>query len=579
VSRRLYALRHFAGLSIVLGPLLACIAAGSVHATLWLDEILYWYYERNPGLRAIENMRPGSRVAPLFMNYFYCDIQRVAHSVLRLFGLTLGADPELYLRFLSIVSFAAGAVIVYVLTSRESRSWWWSVAAGLVVSASPLLLFYAFEARVSAFATLGVIVDLALLACALRSTASFRLRIAGAIFGIFLGHLHVWIVCLFAGLCVAAIVRFVISRNRQELWTVAAFALPGAIIASTEAELIMLTNPPSGHSFPLYLPQAFGLLWHRMLAGSFSVARAAPPAILKPVFHGASIPLLVLLVAVVLVAIDLRRSPLVVIPLSAALALPISLLVGANFGHLIIPRYLVPLVGALLFSLTFAMSRRARVCVALLAVIEIVLLPSNAITLIAAKGNGKQLATVIETQAPREKTAVVVQQSIRLGYPDPLHNFVLHFYLDELHPGAPPIRLLELPSLRDITSIEGVREYFGGGPELAERYTSTPTAEWEGWLKAAPFDRIWFVVPVPTVQAEEDQFEAFTATLAKSGYTLDRAHVFVAPGYPRTQVGLFVRLDRNDPATVSQIPLKRVSDVGAVHKAGDENGVRPAGQR
>lgn len=530
-------LQHISGAFLALTPLLACIASGAVHASLWLDEILYWNFERSTALRAMEMRRPGSQLAPFFMNYFYCDIQRVVHALLSAVGLTFESDPELFLRFLSIVSFAAIGVFVYAWTYRESQSWWWSVSAALAVSASPLLLFYAFEARMSAFAVLGVIVYLAMLAAALRNPASPWFLIAGAVFGMFLGRLHAWIVCLYLAFCIVAFLRLLLTRQWREFWTVLAFAVPGGITTALEARYITTTYPPGGEGFPLYAPRPLWFLQERTLTGMFSVTSSV----------SVLLPLLAVLAALLLVSWTVRRSPYILFPAAAALALWLSTLVGARFGQMIVPRYQVPLFAALFFSLSFAATRNARLLVTLFAAIQLVLLPT-AIAEIHSKGNGKQIAALIETESPRARTAVIIQHSLRLGYPDPLHSFPLQLYLNEAHPTAAPMPIVELPSLQNITHIQGVRDYFGGGNRLLQQFASSPISAWEQQLAAAPFDRLWLVTPTPLIQVEAEQSNAFRTALEKSGFTLDRSRLYTFAGYPRTQAGLFVRRAGVPPA-------------------------------
>lgn len=534
-------LRHISGVFLALVPLLACIASGAIHASLWLDEILYWNFERSTALRAMEMRRPGSHLAPYFMNYFYCDIQRVVHAILSAVALTFESDPELFLRFLSIVSFAAIAVFVYAWTFRQSQSWWWSASAALAVAASPLLLFYAFEARMSVFAALGVVLYLAMLATALRAPASPWLLLGGAVFGVFLGHLHAWIVCLYLALCIVAFFRLLFTRQWREFWTVLTFAVPGGLATALEARYITTTYPPGGEGFPLYAPRPLWFLQERTLTGMFSVTSSV----------SVLLPLLAFIAALLLVCWTVRRSPNLLFPAAAVIALWVSTLVGARFGQMIVPRYQVPLFAALFFSLGFAATRNARLLVTLFAAVQLVLLP-NAITDIHSKGNGKQVAAMIETQSPRNRTAVIVQQGLRLGYPDPLHSFALQLYLNEANPALAPMPILELPSLQNITHVQGVRDYFGGGNRLLQQYASSPTAAWQQQLRAAPFDRIWLVTPTPLIQAEAEQSNAFRAVLENSGFTLDPHRLYAFSGYPRTQAGLFVR-----NAGVAPVPNSR----------------------
>ena len=511
-------------MAIALAPLVACIARGTVHVSLWLDEIQYWFFERNPALRGIESRRPGSVVAQFFTNYFYCDIQRFAHALMRRFGLTLQRDPELYLRLLSILSIAAATIVVYGCAYRLTRDWWWSTVSALLIGASPMLLFYAFEGRVWAFATLCTVVYLMLLASALLRPSATKL-IAGALFGIFLGHVYIYAACLFAAVAFTAALRFAIARDGNELRALGAFALPGGIATAAEAAFIIKTYPATGAGFPLYRPQPFGQLVSVTLSVFSSSGLSTPLSIL----HFLSLVFLGATLAAVLVA--LRRSPLLVVPIAAALGLLAIMVLGATRGYVIAPRYEVPLVGALLCSFALAFTKEARICVTLLILVQLFAVPS-AVRDVFLKANGKPIATVI-AQLPRERTAVVVQHPLRLRYPDPLHTFVLSFYLH----GQLPI--LELPSLRDVRAREGVLSYFDGGPALLSEYASSPVPAWEQQLRAAPWDRICLVTPVPRIDAEARQSEAFRTALVNSGFRLVRGRL--VSGYPATQVGLFVR--------------------------------------
>lgn len=509
---------------------MALIAGGAVHASLWLDEIEYWIYERDPAIRSVESRRPGSELAEYFFNYSYCGIQRIVHAVLRPLGLTLQRDPELFLRLMSILSLAGAAIVVYVVAFRISRDWAWSTAAAFLIGASPVLLFYAFEARVSAFATFGMIAWLALLAVTLTHPKPRNLCILGALLGIFLGHVHVYLACVYGGLCIAAVIRFLIARDRREALIIGAFAVPGILTSFAETMYIRMTYP-SGHGFPLYVPRRPGELLSVTLSVFSSTGLSTPPMF----FRLLSVFVLGATIAVALYT--LKRSPYLVMPIAALLALIATLVIGSTYGYMIVPRYQVPLIGALLFSFAFAYAKPARICVLLLAAIELFALP-GALRDTFLKGNSRPIATVIAS-TPREGTAVIVQHPLRLGYPDPLHSFALAFYLDEVHPALPPVRIYELPSLHDVTHAEGVLPYFDGGPELRKAFAATPATDWVKQLSAAPWQRIWLVTPVPRIDDEDAQSRAFRDALQMSGFRLQ--HAQLVEGYPKSQLGLFVR--------------------------------------
>ena len=452
------------------------------------------------------------------------------HAIVRPFGLTLQRDPELFLRLLSIVSFAATAIVVYVVAFRLSRDWAWSTASAFLTGASPVLLFYAFEAGVSAFATFGTVVYLALLAAALTHAKPRNLNIAGALLGILLGHLHLYLACIFAGLCVGAAIRFRVARDRKELVTIAAFAVPGLITAIAEGMIIRLTDP-LGPGFPLFVRRALGALVSTTLSVFSSTGFSHPPNF----FRLLSIFVLGATIAVVLYT--LKQSPYIVLPIAALFALIATLVIGSTVGYMLLPRYQVPLFGALLLAFTFAFSKPARICVIVLAAIELYALP-GALRDTFLKGNGRPIARLIAT-TPRAGTAVIVQHPLRLGYPDPLHSFVLAFYLDERQPALSRLPVYELPSLRDVTRFEGVLTYFDGGPPLRTAFAEAPALRWDQQLSAAPWQRVWLITPVPRVDDEAKQSNAFRAALQRTGFRLQSAHL--VGGYPKSQIGLFVR--------------------------------------
>ncbi|MGH9443989.1 MAG: hypothetical protein ACRD16_17125 [Thermoanaerobaculia bacterium] len=535
----LFFLKHLLGISAVLSPFVVCVLAGCTHASVWLDEISYWYYEKSPKLRGAEWGRPGSGVAQLFSNFFYCDIQRLVHSIVSPFGLTLQVHPELFLRCFSLLSFVTSVVLIYVWLSRETDSWWWAVAGTMAFSASPLFLFYAFEARVYAFATLLVLVELILLKKALRAPQKTGYQIVGALLGVLLVHLHVWVICLFAAIFLVGAIRYFYVRGAAEGRVVAAFTVPAGLVGGVETAAILLTQPHRGYPFPLFLPHPFSFVLERTVAGAFSVSAYMPPW-LRPL-PWLPIPLILVGVSLTLVAWESRRSPRLIFPVASVLALGISVEIGGRMGFLVAPRYQVPLFGALFFALAGAASKKSRLGAALVAVLELTVLAQLTIPDILGKGNGRQISAEIEAATPRSGTAIVIQHELRLGYPDPLHNFVVDFYLNELRPEQPPFRLLELPRLNDITGTEGVQQYFGGGPPLRAEFASRPTLQWQRWLGRSSYDRIWFISAVPAIGLERSQIESFLAALGAGGFCEDRRHGTTFGGYPTTRLRLFVR--------------------------------------
>lgn len=535
---RTRALLAVSGLAIVVSPIVACWFAGGRRASLWLDEVFYWYMEQFPALRATEWSRPGSKMARWFPVYLYSDIQRGVHRLFDLAGFHLRTAPELYLRALSILSVLAAAVFIFVRVWRSSGRWPWAVVSALGFSASPLMLFYAFEARVYAFAALVVVVDFWLWSRILEGGAGRRRLAAAILLAIFAVHLHSWVVCLFLGVGLAGAVYVAYTRDRSAAKLLAWCVLPPAIVGIGETAAVLFTGPRTEYGFPLFRPTAFEVFLQGTIRGPFALF--PPPSW----FQLGSISLPVLIVAVVMIGVvfDSLRSPLVVLPLGSFLGLLVSVEVGARVGFFVVPRYQVPLVAALLAAFAIcAKSLPVKSSVVVLVLFELASIPALTVPDIVGKGNAREIASVVQSDTPRAGTAVVVQHGLRLGYPDPLQSFPLQFYLDELRPEASAIPILELPSLTDVTGSRSLQKYFMGGNPEKLRYAATPIEQWRAWLASSPFDRLWFVSPEPRIALEARQRDQFAATIASSGFSEDRRLSREVGGYPPTVLRLYRR--------------------------------------
>jgi hypothetical protein len=175
-----------------------------------------------------------------------------------------------------------------------------------------------------------------------------------------------------------------------------------------------------------------------------------------------------------------------------------------------------------------------------LGLIELAMLPST-IFGIEAKGNGKAIASVIRTQSPHVPSAIVVQNPVRLGFPDPIYNYVLNLYLNEAPASPVQIPIFELPGLENITREQGLRQYFGGGGALVRRYASVRADAWREWLRTCPYDRLWIVSPESEIAMEKRQTKAFEGVLESAGFRIDPRNDRELEAYPRTRLRLAIR--------------------------------------
>ncbi len=271
----------------ILAPLAVCVANGLVHASLWLDEITYYYMEDDLALRAAELGRPGSAVAPHLGVFFYCDVQRLFHAIVRPLGLTLARDPELYLRLLSLIAYGIAALALYALTRRRGGSASDAALVACAFSSTPILLHYAFEGRVYELTTmLLVFVGIGVQRAARRPSPG-RLLLVAAVASV-AADSHLWTLCLFGPLLLVATVDAARAR-RITPWSAAAAAaaIPALVLIGVQI-LYMRATDPGAALFPAFRPQPplatllqlafsnfFGVLQTQYVVGE-SLATAIP---------------------------------------------------------------------------------------------------------------------------------------------------------------------------------------------------------------------------------------------------------------------------------------------------------------
>ena len=474
------------GLLAVLLPLLFCLASDAVHTSLWLDEVTYHYYENDPALRSAELGRTGSTVAPYLGVFFHADVQRFLHAAVRPLGLTLQSDPELYLRFGSIVWFALAAAAVYVFLRRRLPGRLDALLGGLAFSSMPIFLHYAFEARVYAMTLMLVVLLLAAVDAASTRPTAGRLALA-ALIGLLTAHSHAWTLCVFAGLVLAAAVQGLLEKRLTSWGRAAATASLPAIALIGAETLYMKATDPGDPLFPPFAPQDLLVtLWH-LLFSSFTGVRLT-------MFIGDGLASTFLQLAggaalLGLAALALRMGsdqqdgnrPRAWTGAAMA-AFGVCLLLAVTHGFYMHARYSVPLVGAFVFAVARFPSRPGRLLLLLLVSCNLGLLPA-ALDGLGARGSMKQVAGLIEEHGGRD-VGVVCQHVVGEGFALPVQAMVLDFYLNVLHPDEPPIPVYELPDLALVNGRRGVYDLFAGGPRAYDRYLRSLPDLWRerSWL-------------------------------------------------------------------------------------------------
>ncbi len=522
----------------VLAPLGLVTLLGAGSASLWLDEITYYRLQGDVALRAAEIGRTGSVAARWFSMFFYGDLQRAFQRPLLALGIDPLREPEALVRALSLVSYAATAVLILVWCRRTGAGLPAALLGALLFAGTPLFLYYAFEGRVYALASLAVVALLVAVEHASATGSRGRLALAGAL-GAVTAHLQLWTVCLFAALFLLGTAER-LRRGRATPRALALFAasVPGLLVVGLEFGFMKATQP-ADPLFRLFEKQPLLPTLVQTVTSIFE-----GPLQVQHVFQEPLTEFLVaagLLLLAVLSALrssrreDEESGRCAGAARAALLALALSVALAAAFGHFVHGRYQAPLVAGLVYGVARGLSgRRALLLALLLVVTEAALFPSTAAA-IQAKSNNRAIAALVLEGSSRRSAAVLVQHGVVSGYPAPHHSIGLDFYLNDLHPGEEAVPVFELPDLRRVNGDHGTYRYFNGGEALVARTLAFEPDLLRAWAARESPSDLWLVAPLWPVEPSRRQIAAVLDLLAgEPGYEI--AGRYVAPGYPRAEV-------------------------------------------
>ena len=517
----------------VLAPLAICVASGLVHASLCVDEISYHYMEDDLALRAAELGRPGSAVAPRLGIFFYCDVQRVFHALVRSLGLTLARDPELYLRLLSLIAYGIAVLTLFVFARKMSgRAADGALAAGAFGS-TPILLHYAFEGRVYELTTMLVVfVGIAVYRAACRPSPG-RLVLVAAL-SLVAAHSQLWTLCLFAPLLVFAAIDVARAR-RVTPWAAAAAAgaLPALAVIGTQVLYMRATDPGTPRFPPFWPPAPLPTLLQLVFSNFFGVLQTQNIVGEKfttsiPAFVGGGA--LVCLLAVSAWPSrdrredgDARRWATTV---GAAFAS--CWLLAVTYGFYIHARYHVPLLGALFVAVALVPTRATRLLFGLVIAVNVALLPTT-IRAIELKSNVSQIAGLVRASGTRD-VSIVCQHAVTKGFPLPAQAIGLDFYLNVLHPGEPAITLFELPDLSLVNGRRGVFDLFNGGSHVFDHYLASTPDVWRA-KRDSLRPTLFFLRQLWNFEAGGQQNEDFSRVVLERGDRIATRQLIV-PGVP-----------------------------------------------
>ena len=488
---------------------------GSLWTSLWLDEILYYYLQDDLALRASEIGRPASAFAPFFSNFFFCDLQQFAQALLHPLGLTVLRAPEVTLRILPLTSFVASCLVFYrVLRSRTSRRGD-AVLGTLAFSSMPLVLHYAFEARVYIFTTFLVLLMVRVLELSDETPTTGRTA-ALVLLGLVTAHSHLWTVCLFVALAGDAVLKFwrehrVTPAIRARL----AASLPAMALVAAEWLFMKLTDPGQPQYLP-FRPQPIGLTIRELLLSNFAgpmTTQYVPLAV--PTGTLLSMTGAILLACLTVNALrfekgDRRRA--VVVDLAA---LGVCVLIAVTVGYYQHARYHLPLLAVLLLAVATPRGFLHRGLLASLLLTNVALLPDN-LEEMSRKSDAKRLSTFLLGRFPdRASLAVLLLHLPTGGYPFPSHSIGLDFYLNVLHPGEREVVLSEFPALDRVNGRRGVYDFFASDPKLLTSYVESRPDVWRRRLPKMPKNLI-LIHPVWVIEGSRAQLEDFARILYES---------------------------------------------------------------
>ena len=512
-----------------------CLASGLVHASLWLDEITYYYGERDMALRAAELGRPGSPVAPHLGIFFFCDVQRLVHALVEPLGLTVFRDPELYLRLTSMIAYAVAALALWAYLRRRLERRTDALLGALAFSSTPILLHYAFEARVYAMTTMLVVLLAIALDAAARAPSRGRL-VAVSGLALLAAHSHLWTLCLFAALLAAAGFDTVRERGLSGFSRSAlAAAVPALVLIGAQVLFMRATDPGAPLFEPFKRQDAVVTLVQLVFSNFFGVLQTQYVV-------GTSLKTAILAwtggaALVVAAAVSLRGAPTVPAvrggaPWTAVATLSLLLcwLLAVTYGYYTQARYHVPLLGMLFFGIGLRPSRPGRLLLGLVVAVNAGLLPST-VEAIGRKGSAREVAALIRARETRD-AAVVCQHVVTGGFPLPAQAIGLDFYLNALHPDEPPVPVLEMPDLAPVNGRRGVYDLFAGGAPVQQHYLASRPEAWRKVRSELP-PNVFVLQQFWNVAAGLEQSASFESVMLEAGDWTVRGKYFV-PGFPRS---------------------------------------------
>ena len=526
---------HALVLSAAFVPFSICLFGGAATTSLWLDEILYRYLELDRALRAHEFGKPASIFMSVLGKDVYCDVRLALGQFLEWTHISSLLGVEASMRLPAFLAFLASTLLIYVAVLRRTGSIPDAATAASLFSTLPVCLRYAFEARSYSPNTL---VALAFVLAASAARRSRGAALGAAVLGVVAVLFHWWAVCLPSAIALLVVVEVCRSRRLDGAsWRLIGASLPAMLLAGIQAFYVIAAPGAGGAAFPLFRPRGFRVALVESLSAPWIGLWSRPTYV----------TVLTLAFFSLLAVLAWRRDGGAGDPLLRRVG-PIAVLgavvVGAVAGNIVFSRHLSFLIAVMVLGLGLATGRVALFSKLALIALNIGFLPGT-YEVVTRKGNGRVLAEIVGRRGEDlSKTAVVVQQGLVLGYPDPLNSFGLDFYLNGPGPG-PRVPLFELPALEDVAGRRGVFEYFSGGEDLLARSASRPVERWDAWLRTCRRPVLWFVAPVAGTQAEADQQAAFRRALERSGYRPGTRSTFLLTAYPTTTIGRFER--RQDP--------------------------------
>jgi hypothetical protein len=514
---------HAACFLLACTPLFALAWRGALLAPLWMDEVNYFVYATNPDVREVAPGQPVTSFQGIAFCFFsYPTLLQPYLAVLEGAGDSLLERPEVPLRLPSFLFAVAAAAFTYAAIWSLRRDRLLASVAAAAFAATPLVQFYAFEARVYSLAAAAGLLFLWLSAGVGAEPSRRRLAAAGAV-GALLPWISIWCVPLLAGpLVVWLAARSGAPSLRRSpgpgLAATAVMTLPGVAVAALQ--LVFLVTDfayqtqmrySGSHGWRL-LPR---LAWE-LPTGPGHLGQPPPVGLVVASAAAVAVAVGLLVAALLRSRLDGASARLALHWLAALATLGIA---GGVVRGFVPGRYELPVVAGLFLALAQLPRRAALATLATLLALGLAAFGSTD-RRIAGKSSTRPMAEHVLEHGDPAREGILTRQ--HFGW-DPLHRYTTWLYAERREPRW---RARTYPRLEPLAEDFMLFRTVVDTPASRELSRSPDDPRVREWVRREGFAGLWVLSP------DSVDPRPLAALLEAEGFAL-RQRVFFG-GYPES---------------------------------------------